>query len=132
MIRSDADKYENRLATKALNICFGIHRDYGPGLFEKVYEEIFVYEWEKTGIEFVRQKGISLIHDGINMGIGFIPDLILGDCLILELKSVENLAEVHKKQLLTYLKITGIRLGVLLNFNVPLLKNGILRIVNNL
>jgi GxxExxY protein len=123
---------ENELANIAVNICFSIHTQYGPGLFEKVYEEIFVYEWNKTGIDIVRQKGIKVIHEGVDLGVGFVPDLIVGNKLILELKSVEQLGEIHHKQLLTYLRLTGIRLGLLINFNVPLIKNGMKRIVNNL
>ena len=74
---------ENELATLAVGICFDIHKQYGPGLFESVYEEVFCYEWNKTGIEFVRQKGIKVIHEGVDMGIGFKPDLIIGSKLIL-------------------------------------------------
>jgi GxxExxY protein len=124
--------HENELSKLIVNICFEIHKQYGPGLFESVYEEIFVYEWYMTGIPIVRQKGIRLLHKGIDMGIGFIPDLVVGNKVIIELKSVENLAEVHYKQLLTYLKIMNMRLGLLVNFNVPLIKNGIHRIVNKL
>jgi GxxExxY protein len=103
--------HENELSKLIVNICFEIHKQYGPGLFESVYEEIFVYEWYMTGIPIVRQKGIRLLHKGIDMGIGFIPDLVVGNKVIIELKSVENLAEVHYKQLLTYLKIMNMRLG---------------------
>ena len=123
---------ENELATLAVDICFGIHMQYGPGLFESVYEEIFCYEWNKTGIAIIRQQGIKVIHEGVNMGIGFKPDLVLGNKLILELKSVEKLEEVHYKQLLTYLRLTEIKLGLLINFKVPLIKDGIHRIVNKL
>jgi len=123
---------ENDLAKKVVNICFKIHTMYGPGLFESVYEEIFCHEWTKCTVPYKRQWGIKVIHEGIDMGIGFVPDLILDDKLILELKSVETLAEVHYKQLLTYLRLTKLKLGLLINFNVPLIKNGIHRIVNNL
>jgi len=123
---------ENELAKIAVNICFTIHKEYGPGLFESVYEGIFVYEWQKTNIPFVHQQGIKVIHRGIDMGFGFIPDMVIDNKLILEFKSVETLAEVHYKQLLTYLRLTGIKLGLLINFNVPLIKNGLHRIVNNL
>lgn len=123
---------ENELARIAVDICFKIHTKYGPGLFESVYEKIFMYEWGKTGIEIKSQKGVRVIHDGLDMGIGFIPDVVIGDKVILEFKSVEALAEVHHKQLLTYLRLTGNKLGLLINFNVPLIKNGIHRIVNNL
>ena len=123
---------ENDIAKIAVDICFRIHKQYGPGLFESVYEEIFCYECNKMELPFVRQKGIKVIHDGVDMGIGFIPDLIIGSKVILELKSIEALAEVHYKQLITYLKLTDLRLGLLINFKVPLIKYGIHRIVNNL
>jgi len=123
---------ENELSKIAVDICFKVHNQYGPGLFESVYEEIFYYEWNKTGIEISRQQGIKVIHEGIDMGVGFIPDVVVGNKLILEFKSVEELAEVHYKQLLTYLRLTNLKLGLLINFNVPLIKNGIHRIVNNL
>ncbi len=123
---------ENELSGIVVDICFKIHKQYGPGLFESVYEEIFFYEWNKTGIEIVRQKGIKVVHEGIDMGIGFIPDVVVGNKVILELKSVETLAEVHYKQLLTYLKLTNLKLGLLINFNIPLIKDGIHRVVNNL
>jgi len=123
---------ENELAKKVVDICFKIHTKYGPGLFESVYEEIFCYEWNKNTIPYARQCGIKVIHEEVDMGIGFIPDIIIDNKLILELKSVETLAEVHYKQLLTYLRLTKLKLGLLINFNVPLIKNGVHRIVNNL
>ena len=123
---------ENELSKIAVDICFKIHSQYGPGLFESVYEEIFCYEWRKTEVEIKRQLGIKVIHEGVDMGIGFVPDVIVENKLILEFKSVEVLAEVHYKQLLTYLKLTNLKLGLLINFNAPLIKSGIHRIVNNL
>jgi len=123
---------ENEIAKKVVDVCFKIHTMYGPGLFESVYEQIFCHEWKKDIIPYSRQCGIKVIHEGVDMGIGFIPDIIIDSKVILELKSVETLAEVHYKQLLTYLRLTTIKLGLLINFNVPLIKNGIHRIVNNL
>lgn len=123
---------ENELSKMVVNICFNIHKKYGPGLFESVYEGIFDHEWMKTGIPYVRQKGIKVIHEGVDMGFGFVPDYIIDNKLILEFKSVEALAEVHYKQLLTYLRLTNIKLGLLINFNVVLIKDGIHRLVNNL
>lgn len=123
---------ENDLSKKIVDLCYKVHVQYGPGLFERVYEEIFCYEWAKTGIDLQRQKGIKVVHEGIDMGIGFIPDLIVGGKVIVELKSVEQLAEVHYKQLMTYLRLTKLKLGLLVNFNVPFIKDGIHRIVNNL
>lgn len=132
MERKAAILTENEIAKEVVRICFEIHSLYGPGLFESVYEEIFCFEWDKLTIPYARQTGIKVIHKGVEMGIGFIPDLIIANKVILELKSVENLAEVHYKQLLTYLRITNLKLGLLINFNVPLIKNGIHRLVNNL
>lgn len=123
---------ENEIATLALDICFKIHRRYGPGLFESVYEEIFCYEWQKTGIPFSRQQGISLVHEEIRMDVGFRADVILDGKVIIEFKSIEALADVHYKQVLTYLKLTNLKLGLLVNFNVVLLKDGIKRIANKL
>lgn len=123
---------ENDLSRIVVNICFQIHKQYGPGLFESVSEQIFCHEWSKTGIDIARQQGIRVYHDGIDMGIGFIPDLVVDNKVILELKSVESLAEVHYKQIMTYLRLADMRLGLLINFNVPLIKDGIHRIANNL
>ncbi len=123
---------ENEVSKIIVDLCFRIHKQYGAGLFESVYEEIFCYEWNKLALPITRQKGIKVIHEGVDMGIGFIPDLVLCDKVIVELKSVETLAEVHYKQLTTYLKLTNLKLGLLVNFKVPLIKNGIHRIVNNL
>lgn len=123
---------ENEIATLALDICFKIHKQYGPGLFESVYEEIFCHEWAKTGISYKRQQGIPLVHEEIKMDIGFRADVILNDKVIIEIKSIEALADIHFKQVLTYLKLTNIKLGLLINFNVVFLKDGIKRIVNKL
>lgn len=123
---------ENELSRLIVDLCFRIHKQYGPGLFENVYEELFSYEWQKNGIPFKRQSPIALIHETIKLEAGFRADLIINDKVLIELKSVEALAEVHFKQVQTYLKLTGIKLGLLVNFNVPLIKNGIHRIVNNL
>lgn len=123
---------ENEIATLALDICFKIHKQYGPGLFESVYEEIFCHEWAKTGISYKRQQGIPLVHEEIKMDIGFRADVILNDKVIIEIKSIEALADIHFKQVLTYLKLTNLKLGILINFNVVFLKDGIKRIVNKL
>ena len=123
---------ENELSKVVLDICFRIHKLYGPGLFESVYEEIFNYELIKTGIPFTRQQSIPLIHEEIRMDAGFRADFIIDNKLIIELKSIEVLAPVHYKQVQTYLKLTGCKLGLLVNFNVSLIKEGIHRIVNHL
>jgi GxxExxY protein len=124
--------HENDIATKAIGICLEIHRTLGAGLFESVYEEILCRELRFNGIEFERQKGIPVFWKGERVDIGFRADIIIENKVILELKSVEHIIPTHKKQLMTYLKITNLKLGLLINFNDSLLKNGITRIVNGL
>jgi len=109
-----------------------MHRKYGPDLFESVYEEIFCYEWAKTKIPYLRQHPIPVIHEDIKMEVGFRADVILDYKVVLEFKSIEALAQIHFKQMITYLKLTNLKLGLLLNFNVGYLKDGIHRIVNKL
>lgn len=104
----------------------------GPGLFESVYEEVLCHELGKEGLLFERQKSIPVVWEGIKLDQGFRADIIIDKKLILEIKSVEKIAKVHHKQLLTYLKLTNIKLGLLINFNESLIKNGIQRVVNNL
>ncbi len=123
---------ENEIARLAVDICFKTHYKYGPGLFETVYEEIFCYEWTKKNIPFKRQQPIPLVHEDIKLEIGFRADVIIDDKVIIEFKSIEALAPIHYKQVQTYLKLTGIKLGILINFNVPLIKEGIHRIVNKI
>ena len=123
---------ENEISKLVVDLCFKIHKQYGPGLFESVYEEIFYYEWSKNGIIIKRQHPIPLIHEEIKMEVGFRADFIIEDKVIIELKSIEALADIHYKQVQTYLKLTNLKLGLLINFNVPLIKDGIHRIVNNL
>jgi GxxExxY protein len=123
---------ENEISKLVVDLCFKIHIQYGPGLFESVYEEIFCYEWSKTGISFTRQQGVPVVHEQIKLDLGFRADIIIKNKVILELKSIEALAPVHYKQVLTYLKLTDLKLGLLINFNVNLIKDGIHRIVNNL
>ena len=109
-----------------------IHSKLGPGLFESVYEEILYYELKQANLQTHRQKEIPVIWKEIKMEQGFRADLVVEDKIIIEIKSVENLAPVHYKQLQTYLKLTKIKLGLLVNFNEALIKNGIKRIVNGL
>ena len=123
---------ENEIVTKALDICFELHKSYGPGLFENVYEELFCFEWRERGLFYKRQYGIGLVHKTIKLDIAYRADLILCDKVIFEFKSIEDLTDVHFKQLLTYLKLANLKLGILVNFNKVLLKDGIKRVVNNL
>jgi GxxExxY protein len=124
--------HENEISQIVVNSCFKIHTQLGPGLFESVYEEILYYELIQSGISVERQKGIPVRWDNLVMEVGFRADLIVDNKVILELKSIETIAPVHQKQLQTYLKLTGLKLGLLINFNVPLIKDGIQRIVNRL
>lgn len=99
-------------------MAFKIHTAYGPGLFESVYETIMAYELGKRGLRVQRQQAIPVIHETIRMELGFRADLIVENKVVVEVKSVETIAPVHKKQLLTYLRLTDKRLGLLINFNV--------------
>jgi GxxExxY protein len=123
---------ENELATLIVDRCYQIHKALGPGLFESVYEEILCYELTEAGLYFTKQTLIPVYYKNIILKLGFRADLIVEEKVIIEIKSVESIMSVHKKQLLTYLKLTGLKLGLLVNFNESLIKDGITRIVNNL
>ena len=123
---------ENEIAKEVVDLCFRIHKQYGPGLFESVYEEIFDFEMSRKFIQYSRQYPVPLIHDSVMLDVGFRADFLIENKVILEFKSIEHLAPVHLKQVRTYLKLTGCKLGLLINFNVELIKDGIRRIVNNL
>ncbi len=123
---------ENEISKTIVNTAFQVHCTLGPGLLESVYEEIMFYELTNQGLTVERQQGIPVVWNELKMQIGFRADLIVERKVIIELKSVDVIAPVHPKQLLTYLKLTGLKLGLLINFNEPLIKNGITRIVNNL
>ena len=123
---------EDEISAIIVNKAYEIHVELGPGLLEAVYEEILFHELTKAGLSVVRQKMIPVIWDGLTMDIGFRADLIVEDMVIIEIKSVEKVSPVHPKQLLTYLKVSEMKLGLLINFNERLIKNGITRIVNNL
>ena len=123
---------ENEIAKIIVNVAYNIHVKLGPGLLESVYEEILHYELRKQNLSIERQRAIPVVWEKIKMEIGFRADLIVENKVIIELKSIERIAPVHPKQLLTYLRITNIKLGLLINFNEKLIKNGITRIVNNL
>lgn len=123
---------ENEIAKELVHLCFIVHVNLGPGLLESVYEEALCYELKKEGWNFVRQREVPIRYDGKIIGNAFRADIIIENKVIIELKSVETLHPVHPKQLLTYLRLTDIKLGLLVNFNVPLMKNGITRVVNGL
>ncbi len=122
---------ENDITGELIDVFIKVHSKLGPGLLESVYEEVICYELNKRNLKYTRQKGIEVMYDDVKMDIGFRADLIIENKVIVEIKSVELLAPVHHKQLLTYLKLTGNKVGLLVNFNVNLVKDGIVRIVNN-
>ena len=123
---------ENELSKIVFDCALKVHQNLGPGLLESAYEECLFYELNKTGVEVQKQKALPLIYEEVKLDIGYRIDIIVENKLILEIKSVEVLNDVHFAQLLTYLKLTNCKLGMLINFNVDLIKNGIKRVVNNL
>ena len=123
---------ENDLSKIIVNAAYQIHKKLGPGLLESVYEKIMYYELVEQGLSVEFQKGIPVIWNEVKMDIGFRADLIVENLVVIELKSVETILPVHQKQLLTYLKLTDLKLGLLINLHENLIKNGITRIVNNL
>ena len=118
---------ENELATIAVDICYKIHSTPGPGLLESVYEAAFAYELDKRGILNTRQQGIVAQYEEAVLDVGFRADIIMEGKLVVEIKSIEHLEKVHHKTVLTYLKLAGIKLAILVNFNVNLIKDGIYR-----
>jgi GxxExxY protein len=122
----------NRIAREVVDAVLKLHRHFGPGVYESVYEPVLVYELKKRNLTTRQQTPVPLIYEGVSFDIGFKTDVVVNDLVILELKSVEKLEPVHFKQLLTYLRLTGLRLGLLINFGENLLKDGIHRIVNDL
>ncbi len=122
----------NALARQVVDAAYQVHTRLGPGLLESVYEAVLAHELQKRGLEVSRQQAIPIVYDGLRFDEGFRADLIVEDELIVELKSVEKVAPVHKKQLLTYLRLTDKRLGLLVNFGASLIKEGVSRVVNGL
>ena len=123
---------ENETARQVADAALAVHRALGPGLLESVYETALFHELQKRGLSVERQVPVTFVYDGHCYDEGFRIDLLVAACVIVELKSVETVHPVHKKQLLTYLRLSGKHLGILINFNSALLKDGITRIVNGL
>jgi GxxExxY protein len=128
----EATMTENAIAREIVDSAFRIHTTLGPGLLESVYQTVLAYELGRRNLRVVSQQVIPVVYDGIRIDTGFRADLVIEDKVIVEIKSVELLAPVHKKQLLTYLRLADKRLGLLINFHVTLIKDGITRIVNGL
>lgn len=123
---------ENKIAKLVVDAAYHVHTTLGPGLLESVYEVVLAHEIEKRGLALDRQVSIPIQYEGLVFDEGFRADMVVDGSVIIELKSVESVAPVHKKQLLTYLRLADKRLGLLLNFGAPLIKKGIFRIVNKL
>lgn len=123
---------ENEIAMAIVDTAYKIHRTLGPGLLESSYEAVMIYELKKRGFAVSAQVLVPIVYESIRLDTGFRADLIVEDLVIVEIKSLEKIASVHKKQLTTYLKLSGKRLGLLINFGEELIKNGVTRIVNGL
>ena len=117
------------LTEKVIGLAIGVHRQLGPGLLESAYEECLCYELEQGGLSFRRQAALPVVYKSVRLECGYRMDIVVEDQVIIELKTVERLLPIHEAQMLTYLKLSGIRTGLLLNFNVPVLKDGIRRML---
>ncbi|MDP3483753.1 MAG: GxxExxY protein [Sulfuricella sp.] len=123
---------EERVGKQIIAEAMKVHSALGCGLLESAYEVCLAYELEKNGLEVKRQVALPVVYDGLKLDAGYRLDLLVGDCVIVELKAVEKLAPIHTAQLLSYLKLSGHKLGFILNFNVIHMRDGIKRIVNGL
>jgi len=123
---------ENEISKIIFDCALKVHKALGPGLLESAYEACLFYELKKVNVKVEKQKPLPLIYEDVNLEIGYRIDLIVENKVIIEVKSVEALNDVHLAQVLTYLKLTNCKLGMLINFNVTLIKNGIRRVANNL
>lgn len=122
------DKVE-RVAKGVVDSAFRVHSQLGPGLLESIYEVCIAHELKKIPMKVARQVAVPVVYDGLRFDEGLRLDLVVEDCVLVELKAAEKILPVHNAQVLTYLKLSGLRMGLLINFNVPLIKDGIKRIV---
>ena len=122
----------NELSSKIIGAAIDVHKVLGPGLLESAYEECLCYEFVLRDFSFERQKSLPVMYKNKRLDCGYRLDIVVEDEIILELKSCDKIEPIHKAQLLTYLKLSGLHLGLILNFNVPLMRDGIVRIVNEL
>lgn len=123
---------ENEVATETIDACYRVHTALGPGLLESVYEAVLAFELGKRGLSVVSQRPLPVVYENVKLEVGFRIDLHVEDKVVVEVKSVEALADVHYKQVLTYLKLSDRKLGILVNFNVSSLKGHVRCIVNGL
>ncbi len=123
---------ENEISKIIFDSSLKVHKALGPGLLESSYEECLYYELKKYGLDVIKQKPLPLIYNEIKLEIGYRVDLLVENKVVIEVKSVDALGDIHLAQILTYLKLSGCKLGMLINFNVTLIKDGIKRVVNKL
>ena len=123
---------EDELSNEIIGAAIEVHRNLGPGLLESAYEECLCYELAHRGIKYERQKLLPVAYKGTKLDCGYRLDVVVNDLVVLELKAVDQIQPIHSAQLLTYLKLSNLKLGILINFNVTVLKSGIKRIVNEL
>ena len=121
----------NKITETIIGCAINVHKELGPGLLESAYEACLLYDLSQTKMKIERQKPLPIIYKNVKLDCGYRLDLLIEDDVIVEIKSVEKLLPIHKAQLLSYLKISGMQIGLLINFNVELLKDGIIRVVNN-
>ena len=126
------EKRFNRITEQIIGAAIEVHRALGPGLLESAYETCLAFELTQRGLKVERQKPLTLIYIQVELDCGYRLDLFVEDSVIVEIKAVDQLAPIHQAQLLSYLKLSVCKVGLLINFNVKLLKNGIRRVVNNL
>ena len=123
---------ENELAKIVVDTAFNVHTSLGPGLLESVYQKVMAYELNKRGLQVEEEVAVPVVWDDVQLEVGFRIDLLIDKKLVIELKSVEKVSPVHKKILLTYLRLTDLKLGLLVNFGEELMKTGTSRVVNGL
>ena len=121
---------ENEISKVVFDCALKVHQNLGPGLLESAYEECLYYELCKTGLEIEKQKPLPLVYEEVKLEVGYRIDIMIENKFIIEIKAVDALNDVHLAQVLTYLKLSNCKLGLLINFNVTLIKNGIRRIIN--
>ncbi|MBX3436846.1 MAG: GxxExxY protein [Planctomycetaceae bacterium] len=124
--------HPNEVSGSIVDAAVKVHSKFGPGLLESVYQVVMEHELRSRGLQVLAKVPVPIEYEGVRLERGFEADLIVNDLVLVEIKSVKELHDVHKKQTLTYLRLTGLQLGLLVNFNVSLLKHGIVRIANNL
>ena len=122
----------NNLTSKVIGACIEIHRQLGPGLLESAYEECLCFELGEAGVRYERQRPLPIVYKGVRLDLAYRLDVVVEDRVLIELKAVDSLLPVHEAQVITYLKLTGLPLGLLINFNVPVLKQGIKRLAHRI